>query len=309
MHGHGAHAHRAQNRRRLLTALLLVAGYVVAEVVGGLLSNSLALLADAGHTFADMAALGLSLAALSIAERPPTSRRTYGYYRAEILAALANGVALVVIAVFVLVEAYARLREPEEVAGGIMMAVAWGGLVVNLIALRVLHGGKAESLNLRGAWLHVLNDTLGSVGTIVAAGSIWAFGWYWADPLISAVIALLVIYSAWTLLEESVAVLMESAPRGIDVDELRDALRGMPGVTAVHDLHVWTITTGIDALSVHVVTQDHQPAAELLGEIREMVHDRFGIHQVTVQLEPEGFEARHRCGHGATSAEPNLTNE
>lgn len=298
MHGHGAHAqgtHRAQNRRRLVLALVLVASYFAAELVGAWLSNSLALLADAGHTFADMGALGLSLAALWIAERPPTSRKTYGYVRAEILAALANGVALVVIAIFVLIEAWARLREPQDVAGGIMMGVAWGGLVVNLTALRVLHGGKAESLNLRGAWLHVLNDTLGTIGTIVAAASIWAFEWYWADPIASIIIALLVLYSAWTLLEESVGVLMEGAPRGVDVDAIHVALCDLRGVVGVHDLHVWTITSGLDALSAHVVTTLSGSDRELLAEIRNMVHDRFGIDHVTIQIEPEGFEQRHSC--------------
>ena len=287
---HGTHSHRsAGNKRPLTIALLLAAGYMVAEVVGGLITNSLALLADAGHMLADVAALALSLAAMWIAERPPSPRRTYGYYRAEILAALVNGATLVAIAIYIFIEAFGRLREPPAVAGGLMLAIATGGLVVNLIMLGILHGGQSHNLNVRGAWLHVLTDTLGSVGTIVAATLIWLLGWNWSDPAISILIALLVIYSAWALLRESVNVLMESAPSGIDVDQVRDALMGIASVTAVHDLHVWTITSGLDALSAHVVTNASRPASECLAQIRVAVHERFGIDHVTIQVEPEGF--------------------
>ena len=287
---HGTHSHRTQgNKRALMIALVLAAGYMVAEVIGGLITNSLALLADAGHMLADVAALALSLAAMWIAERPPSPRRTYGYYRAEILAALVNGATLVAIAIYIFIEAVGRLREPPTVAGGLMLAIATGGLVVNLIMLGILHGGQSHSLNVRGAWLHVLTDTLGSVGTIAAAMLIWLLGWNWSDPAISILIALLVIYSAWALLKESVNVLMESAPSGIDVDEVRDALMEIASVTAVHDLHVWTITSGLDALSAHVVTTGSRPAGECLSEIREAMHERFGIDHVTIQVEPEGF--------------------
>lgn len=288
---HEAHTHRiAGNKRRLTYALVLAGVYMIAEVVGGIITNSLALLADAGHMLADVAAIALSLAAMWIAERPPSSQRTYGYYRAEILAALVNGATLVAIAIFIIYEALDRLREPEEVAGALMLGIATGGLIVNLVMLRMLHGGKEESLNVRGAWLHVFTDTLGSVGTIVAALLIWLFGWEWCDPAISILIALLVIYSAWSLLKESVNVLMESAPRGIDVDEVRDVLRGVEGVTAVHDLHVWTITSGLDALSAHVVKTGDRSAAECLTDIKHAVHERFSIDHVTIQIEPEGFD-------------------
>jgi cobalt-zinc-cadmium efflux system protein len=262
---------------------------MLAEVIGGLLTNSLALLADAGHMLADVAAIALSLTAMWIAEFPASRQRTYGYYRAEILAALVNGSTLIAIAIYIFVEAVARLREPPAVAGGVMLAIAAGGLAVNFLMLWILREGQSHSLNVRGAWLHVFTDTLGSVGTIAAAALIWLFGWNGSDPVISILIATLVVYSAWALLRESVNVLMESAPRGIDVDQVRDAFISIASVVAVHDLHVWTITSGLDALSAHVVTTGERPAGECLSEIRETVHRRFGIDHVTVQIEPEGF--------------------
>jgi cobalt-zinc-cadmium efflux system protein len=292
--GHGHHHHGRprgkENKRRLAITLLLAAVYMAAEVVGGWLTNSLALLADAGHMLSDVAALALSLAAIWIAERPPSPRQTYGYYRAEILAALVNGATLVAIAIYILVEAAQRLREPPAVEGGLMLGIAIGGMIVNLLCLAILSGGKEASLNVRGAWLHVLTDALGSVGAILAAVLIWLLGWNWVDPAISLLIGLLVIYSAWSLLHESVAVLMESVPRGIDIDRVRDAIAGVPGVESVHALHVWCITTGLDALSAHVVSDHRRPGHELLTDIRTTVHDQFGIHQVTIQIEPEGFE-------------------
>jgi cobalt-zinc-cadmium efflux system protein len=264
---------------------------MIAEVVGGLLAGSLALLADAGHMLSDVVALGLSLFAIRFARRPPDPRRTFGYYRAEILAALANGATLLAISVYIFIEAFRRFRHPVDVHGAVLMGIAVGGLLVNLAGLWILSGGRGESLNVRGAWLHVLTDALGSVGAIVAGVLVWTLNWNWADPAISVLIGLLVIYSAWSLLKESVAVLMESTPGRIDVDELRDAMRAVPGVQAVHDLHVWTITSGMDSLSAHVVTAAH--AAErraLLEELRKVVHERFRIDHVTIQLEPGGFE-------------------
>ncbi len=291
------HDHRAGSRRRLALTLLLAAGYMVAEVVGGLLTNSLALLAYAGHMLSDVAALGLSLFAVWIAERPPTSKRTYGYYRAEILAALANGATLIAISVYVFVEAYHRLWQPPEVQGPAMLVVAVGGLAVNLVGLWLLHGGRQESLNVHGAWLHVLTDALGSVGAIAAAVLIWAFGWAWADPVASVLIGLLVVYSSWRLLAESVSVLLESAPKGIDVDEVYRTIRGVPGVLAVHDLHVWSITSGLNCLSAHVVAAEGQPHAALLKTLQNEMHEKFGLDHLTIQIEPEGFEEddRHIC--------------
>lgn len=277
------------NRRRLLLTLLLAAGYMVAEIVGGLVTHSLALLADAGHMLSDTAALGLSLFAVWIAERPPTPQRTWGYYRVEILAALANGAALVAISVFILIEAWHRLADPPKVWGAAMMGIAAGGLAVNLIGLKILEGGRHENLNIRGAWLHVLTDALGSIGAIVAAALIWAFRWHLADPIISALIGLLVVYSAWRLVAESVAVLMENAPRGIDVDEVYRTMKATPGVVNVHDLHVWTITSGMDSLSAHVVVADGHSAGDLLSELQATLHHGFGIDHITIQIEPEDF--------------------
>jgi cobalt-zinc-cadmium efflux system protein len=264
----------------------------VAEVVGGLMTNSLALLADAGHMLSDVAALALSFFAVWIADRPAPPHRTYGYYRAEILAALANGAALVAVSIYILIEAVQRIWEPPEVQAPLMLWIAVGGLVINLAGLWMLHGGRDESLNIRGAWLHVLSDTLGSVGVILAAGLICAFDWYWSDPVASLIIGLLVIYSSWRLLAEATTVLMESAPRGIDVDDVRDAVVALDGVSGIHDLHIWTITSGLDSLSAHVVSADGQSHPDLLTRLRTMLHERFGIDHVTIQIEPEGFVER-----------------
>jgi cobalt-zinc-cadmium efflux system protein len=290
-HSHPHHA-AAANRSRLALTLVLAAAYMVAEAVGGWLTGSLALLADAGHMLSDVAALGLSLFCMSMARRPPTSKRTYGYHRMEILAALANGAALVTISAFVLAEAVQRLRQPAVVDAPAMMGIAVGGLLVNLAGLWILRRGRDESLNVRGAWLHVLTDALGSVQAIAAGLLIWAFGWQWADPAASILISLLVVYSAWSLLKEATAVLMESAPAHMDVDEMRDAMMGVPGVLEVHDLHVWTITSGRESLSAHVVVEEGRYNCDLLSEIRSALHERFGIHHMTVQIETETFSAR-----------------
>lgn len=293
------HAHRAavgaRNRRSLALMLVLVAAYMVAEVVGGLLTNSLALLADAGHMLSDAGALALSLFAIWIGAKPATSRHTYGYYRTEILAALANGATLLAISVYIFYEAYQRLGEPPEVQGALMMAIAVGGLVINLIGLWVLNAGRGESLNVQGAWLHVLGDALGSVGAIVAGALIWAFGWNWADPAASVIIGVLVIYSSWALLKETVAVLMEGAPGHIDVDEVRASLREVEGVRAVRDLHVWTITSGLVAMSGHVVVAPDHYREATLARLRALLHERFDISHSTIQLETEDFAEAH--GH------------
>ena len=257
---------------------------MVAEVVGGLLTNSLALLSDAGHMLSDAGSLGLSLFALWIAARPRTPERTFGYHRTEILAALANGATLVAISVFIVVEAWGRFQSPEPVKGVPMMAVAAGGLVVNLASLWILHGGHDASLNVRGAWLHVLSDTLGSVQAIAAGALIWAFGWNWADPLASLLIALLVVWSSWSLLRDAVNVLMEATPGHVDARELERAISGVAGVDGLHDLHVWTITSGFDSLSVHVETSGRD-RDEVLADVRSVVRSRFGIEHSTVQVE------------------------
>jgi cobalt-zinc-cadmium efflux system protein len=235
----------------------------------------------------DAASLGLALAAMWLAKRPRTAAHTYGYHRAEILAALANGVTLVIIAVFILREAWVRFHAPPVVNGTLMVVVATGGLLVNLAAVWILHGGRHESLNIRGAWLHVIADTLGSVQAIIAGVLIWAFGWSWVDPVASVVIGVLVVWSSWTLLRDSVNVLLEAAPGSLDTREIERALCASRGVVGVHDLHVWTITSGFVALSAHVeVGRDAPP--NILWQLRQTLESQFGVQHSTLQLEGPG---------------------
>ena len=294
MHQHdSALPERGTSRKRLAWALVVVAVYMLAEVVGGWISGSLALLADAAHMLADVGALGLSLFAMWIASKPPTAERTYGYHRTEILAALINGAALVAISVGIFIEAIGRLRHPQPVEAGMMIGVAAGGLVANLVSLQLLSAGRNENLNVRGAWLHVASDTLGSIEAMVAGVLIWFFGWTLADPIASMLIGLLVIYSSWSLLKESTAVLMEGAPSHIDVDEVRAAMIETSGSYDVHDLHVWTITSGLVALSAHVVCDGVCSHEDLLTRLRKSLRERFGIHHITIQVETRSFKERH----------------
>jgi cobalt-zinc-cadmium efflux system protein len=265
--------------------LALTAGFMVAEVVGGLLANSLALLADAGHMLADVVALALSLWAMRLARRPPSMDKTYGYVRMEILAALVNGAALLVISGMIGWEAWQRVREPVVVDGPLLAAVAAGGLIVNLIAASLLHAHAHESLNVRGAYLHVLGDLLGSVGALVAGAIVWQTGWTAADALVSVLIAGLILVSAWQLVREATDVLLEAAPSHVDVERLLAELRGVPDLHDVHDLHVWTLTSGFVALSAHGVIEDPLDQGRVLDEVRERAR-RHGIEHVTFQLEP-----------------------
>jgi cobalt-zinc-cadmium efflux system protein len=289
-HAPHVHVRRSGRERRLALVLVLAAAYMVAEIAGGLWTGSLALLADAGHMGADVASLALSLFAAWLARRPAHPGRTYGYLRAEILAALVNGSALVAVAVGVAFEAAERLRAPAPVAGWPMLAIAVGGLAVNGVGLLLLRDAREESLNLRGAWLHLASDALGSAAAIAAGVLVLAFGWLAADPVASLVIAALVVRSAWSLLRETVAVLMEGAPAHIDVDRVRDAIRAVPGVASVHDLHVWTITSGLVALSCHVRAEDGAAPTELLRSVQHHLRDQFAIAHTTVQIEPGDFE-------------------
>lgn len=283
-HKHDAGGGNSQARPIAIT-LALVVLYMCLEVIGGVMSGSLALLADAGHMLSDAGALALTLFAMKFARRPPTPQRTYGYYRAEILAALANGATLGAVALFIFVEAYERFSEPPQVEAPLMLAVASGGLLINAAGLWFLRGSHDASLNLRGAWLHVLTDALGSVQAIVAGLLIWSLGWNWVDPLASVLIAALVIYSSWALVRQSVAVLMEGAPGHINVDEVHSALLALPDVSAIHDLHVWTITSGYIALSVHLtcVNPDHHES--VLTSAQDILANRFGIRHATIQID------------------------
>jgi cobalt-zinc-cadmium efflux system protein len=289
-HGH-RHAQAGPQRRqgRLAIVLALAAGYMLAEAIGGLWTGSLALLADAGHMLTDVIALSFGLFAVRIAQRSPTPQRTYGYHRTEILVALGQGALLVGVALALLIEAAQRLGSPHPILAGPMLAIAAGGLLVNLIGLALLASGRESDLNLRGAWLHVLSDALGSVGAITAALLMLFFGWSWADPLASVVIAALIVRSSWTLLREAVSVLMEWAPEHVEVEAIQRQLGAMPGVIAVHDLHVWTITSGMVALSGHVVAAEGRERGKLLQEVSDLLHERFGIHHSTIQIENEDF--------------------
>jgi len=294
-HDHTHHAGSHHHARPIAITLGLVVVYMGLEVVGGLLSGSLALLADAGHMLSDAGALALTLFAIRFARRPATPQRTYGYYRAEILAALANGATLGAIAIFTFIEAYERFREPPQVEAPLMLAVAFGGLLVNAAGLWLLRGGHDSSLNVRGAWMHVLTDALGSVQVIVAGVLIWTLGWNWVDPIASVLIGALVMYSSWALMRQSVAVLMEGAPSHINVDQVRSALLALPHVSAVHDLHVWTITSGFVALSAHLTCVDAEQRDSVLRSAQDILADRFGIRHTTIQIDRD--EACERTVH------------
>ena len=275
-----------ETRRRLTLALAITAIVMVVELIGGWLAGSLALLADAAHMLADVAALGLALVAAWIAQRPATPERSFGFMRLEILAALINGAVLFAIAIGIGVEAWHRLRVPQLVNGPLLLGVAAIGLVANLAAVVVLHRGHEHSLNQRGAYLHVLGDLLGSVGALIAGVVVLTSGWVMADPLISVLIGGLVLVSAWRLVKESTDVLLEATPRHIALSDVHERIASVPGVESVHDLHLWTVTSGVVAMSGHLVVKnptDNQP-------VLEAVQDRMralGIAHVTVQMEKE----------------------
>lgn len=301
IHQHGGDGRASRSRRRLLTVLLLTAVYMLAEAVGGWWTGSLALLADAGHMLTDVAALALALMAVWFSSRPATSHKTFGYYRLEILAAFVNGVALVVVALIILYESYEHwLNPPHDVRSHAMIAIASGGLLVNLICAWLLHGDHEEDLNVRGAWMHILGDALGSVGAIVAGVLMSVKGWYAADPLFSGLIALLIIWSSWKLIREATNVLLEGTPAHINLAAVEDVILETEGVEDVHDLHVWTITSGREALSAHVIHAHAISQPDLLKELRAKLHERFGVDHLTIQMETEDFEDEtfHFCHSG-----------
>jgi len=279
---------------------------MVTEAIGGWYTNSLALIADAGHMLTDVAALCLTLAAFWFASRPATSRKTYGYYRLEILAAFVNGIALALISFWVIYEAARRWQAPPEVRGVYLTFIATGGLLVNLIAAWLLSSEKDANLNIRGAWLHVLGDLLGSVAAIVAGLLIIGLGWLAADPIISILISLIIIYSSWRLILDSVNVLLEGTPSHIDLGSVEAAIMQTNGVGGVHDLHVWTISSGIDALSAHICHDDTVRHSELLASVRDTLHQRFNIDHLTIQMETLSLEAEavYVCETGVNCFEP-----
>lgn len=289
------HSAAAGHRKRLIAVFGLTLSIFLVEVIGGLVSNSLALLADAGHMFTDVFGIGFALAAIWIAGRPATSERTFGYLRLEILAAVANALLLFGVSAYVLYEAWRRLFEPPEVASGLMLAVAVIGLIANAISLYLLREAQGHSLNMRGAYLEVMGDLAGSVAVIVAAIVIALTGWTQADAVASAAIGLLIIPRTWSLLREALDVLLEATPKGINLDTVREHILEAPGVSGVHDLHAWTITSGMNVVSAHVVLEEEAKPGDILDHLGMCLSDDFDVKHSTFQLEtPEHvqWEAR-----------------
>ena len=275
---------RRGHRRALARVLVITATFMVIEAAAGWIANSLALLADAGHMLTDAGAVTLALFALWIAQRPATAEKTYGYLRLEILAALVNGAALFVVAGLIVWHAVGRLAAPPEVEPRILFGVATVGLLVNVVALRILHGGHHQSLNIRGVYWHVLGDLLGSIGAMAAGATILLTGWVLADPIISIGIALLILIGAWRLMRESVDVLLEATPGHIALRDVAHRIASIPGVSEVHDLHVWTVTSGVVAMSGHAVVVDPARSQRVIETVQSRMAD-LGIYHVTMQIE------------------------
>jgi len=291
-HGHGhAHDHRRASRQALLVVLGLTLAFTVVEVAGGVLTGSLALLADAGHMVSDVFSIGLALVAVTLAQRPASPRRSFGFQRAEIIAAFVNGIALVLVSAWIVWEAIQRLDDPPEILGGWMLVVALAGLAVNATAAVILVRSGRQSLNVEAAFRHVIADLLGSAGVLVAALVILFTGWDLVDPLVSIAIAILIVASAWGVLRDSTAILMEQTPSGIDADAVARAIVEVPGVASVHDLHVWRITSGFDALSAHVLVGQGEDCHALRRDVERAIAERFGITHTTLQVDHDAADA------------------
>ena len=310
-HQHSHHGEGIGRTGRLKAALVLTFVYMFAEFVGGWWTNSLALVADAGHMLTDVAALSLTLGAIWIGSRPATAKKTFGYFRTEILAAFVNGIALVLLSIWVIYEAVERWQAPPEIRGGWMTAIAGGGLLVNIAAASLLHAGIKHDLNMRGAWLHVMGDMLGSAAAITAGVLILAFGWSWADPICSILISIIIIVGAARLILDSVNVLLEGTPRHINIAAVENLILDTDGVAGVHDLHVWTIASGRDALSAHISHDGSVAHSELLARVRDRLHDSFGIDHLTIQMETLSLEteAVYVCETGTKCFEPARSRE
>ena len=300
-HGHGHGTATGRHRRRLVAVLVITLTVVGVQIVGGVLSGSLALLADAGHMLTDAAGVAIALIASTLAARPATAARTYGLQRAEILAALGNAVLLSGVAVWVLWTAAGRWSDPPQVATGLMLAVATVGAAANGVSLLLLRGGQQDSLNLRGAYLEVLGDLLGSVAVIIAGLVIVVTGYTRADVIASVAIGLMILPRAWSLLRDVVDVLLEATPRGINLDHVRDHVRGVPGVVDVHDLHAWTITSGVPVLSAHIVVDEdcitRGRTGEVLDQLGQCLGGHFDVEHCTFQLEPVGHREHESAHH------------
>ncbi|WP_299094285.1 cation diffusion facilitator family transporter [uncultured Metabacillus sp.] len=290
-HGHhGHHHHSSNNKVALKWSFIIIATYMIIEVIGGILTNSLALLSDAGHMLSDAAALGLSYLALTFGEKSASLSKTFGYKRFEILAAFINGITLVLISLYIFWEAYQRILNPPDVVSGGMLTISIIGLVVNILAAFILmKGDKDENLNVRSAFLHVLGDMLGSMGAIVAALLIMLFGWNITDPIASIIVALLIIVSGWRVTKDSFHILMEGVPLNIDVEKIKEELLTIKEVKDVHDLHVWSITSDFPSLSCHLVAEQNVVHQDLLAKAKMILHDKFHLHHTTIQIDVEGY--------------------
>lgn len=293
-HSHHGHSHAPQSRNGLVLALIITGGIMILEFFGGLITGSLALLSDSGHMLSDTFSLALSLVAMLIAVRPASRKLSYGYHRFEIMAALFNAVTLFLIAGFIIYEAYERFSAPPIVASGSMMAIASVGLLANLVSawMLVRKSNIETNINIRSAYLHVLGDALGSVGALAAGLIMQLTSWYAADPIISVLVALLILRSAWNVLKQVFHILMEGTPPHLDAGKVREALQDIGGVVDVHDLHIWTIASGLDALSCHILIRDEESERQILQEAVSLVEEKFGIHHVTIQLETAGLQHR-----------------
>lgn len=280
----------SRHKKSLLIVLCLSGTYLIAEVIGGIITNSLALLADAAHMFTDVVGLLLAFIAIKIGEKKADPSRTYGYYRTEILAAVINAVVLLGISIYVLFEAYQRFQNPPEVQSKSMLIVAGIGLIVNIAGMMILRKDSEGSLNMKGAYFEVLSDMLTSVGVMIAGVIMLTTGWYYADPLISAAIGLLIFPRTWRLLKEAINVLLEGTPKDVDINALRQSLEQIPGVKDVHDLHVWSLTSGVNAMSAHVVKETGYSQNQLLKTLTDATVNNFTISHTTFQIEEEGYE-------------------
>lgn len=290
-HNHFAEK-REGNKRGLIIALSITTIIMVLEFFGGLFTNSLALLSDSGHMLSDASSMALSLVAIWFASRPPSSNKTYGYYRFEILAALFNGVTLFVIAGFIVKEAIQRFNDPPTVASGTMIIIAFIGLAANLLSAVTLlkKADVKENINLKSAYIHIIGDALGSVGAIVAGLLMLLFDWYIADPIISVIVALLILKSAWGVLKQSIHILMEGSPLMINKEEVLAILENIEGVKNVHDLHIWTITSGLDTLSCHILIEDKEDEQEVLQQAINLIRDNYKIEHTTIQIEKSNLQ-------------------
>ena len=299
-HAHNRHSSANANQQRLLVALAITSLMTIVELVGGLASNSLALMGDAGHMFTDTLALGLSLVALTLAKRPASQTRTYGFHRAEVLAALANGTILVLICGFIFYESYQRFVEPPEVRGSLMLGVAAMGFLVNLAGIFILRSASRDNLNVKGAFLHMWGDTISSVGVILASVIILVTDWTIVDPIISIFIGLLILRGGVKLILEANDILLEAVPKHLDVTQISNALREIEGIRDVHDVHLWTITSGIYALSCHLLIEDRtvSSSSHIVGEVNQALSQKFGIRHSTLQLECEECKNSPVCHIG-----------